>query len=465
MVEILLIAYFFPPVGGAGVQRALTFARYLPEEGFAPTVIAGPVTTADRWAPVDGTLVDEIPGDVRVHRVPGPAPAPSGRSRSRLERWLSRPRPFSSWWIESATELGLRVTSGERLILATMSPFESGEVAHRLSERLGIPWIADLRDPWALDEMQVYPSSLHRKIDMRRMERLLSTASAIVMNTPEATAALRAAFASLDDTPVATITNGFDASDFEGKAPPRRDGTFRIVHTGYLHTDMGLWLKKRSHRLLGGARSGVDILTRSHARLLEALEMWCARRPEIRDSLELVLAGSVTEGDRSMAAASPVAELVRFPGYLSHAESVELVRGADLLFLPMHDLPPGQRSSIVPGKTYEYMASGRPILAAVPDGDTRDFLERCGSALVCRPADVAAMVRSLDTVYDGWAHGKPVARSDDEYVASFERRKLVHELAAVLAGQLPETESGQAAADAGPRTSRPDTAAQPSGAR
>ena len=54
--------------------------------------------------------------------------------------------------------------------------------------------VADLRDPWALDEMQIYPSALHRKVEMRRMERLLSSASVIVMNTPEAASVLRNTF-------------------------------------------------------------------------------------------------------------------------------------------------------------------------------------------------------------------------------------------------------------------------------
>lgn len=438
MVEILFIAYFFPPVGGAGVQRALSVARYLPGEGLLPTVIAGPLPAGERWAPADESLVGAVPETARVHRVSGPVPAASGRARGRVERWLFRPSPFASWWVPSVVELGERVASGERLILATMSPFESGEAARVLSQRLGIPWVADLRDPWALDEMQVYPSALHRRRDMRRMERLLSTASAIVMNTPEATAALSEELPRLRETPIATITNGFDASDFDGDAPPRTDAMFRIVHTGYLHTDMGLWLRKRAHRMLGGARAGVDILTRSHAPLLEALEAWCARRPDVRGSFELVLAGSVTDGDRRIVGESPVADAVRFPGYLSHAESVALVRGADLLYLPMHDVARGSRSRIVPGKTYEYMAAGRPILAAVPDGDARDFLERSGTALLCRPGDVDGMVQILETAYDGWARGDPVVRPDEQYVARFERRNLTRELGALLAGLLPD---------------------------
>jgi hypothetical protein len=67
--------------------------------------------------------------------------------------------------------------------------------------------------------------------------------------------------------------------------------------------------------------------------------------------------------------------------YVPPAESVALIRLADLLFLPMRDLPPGVRVTIVPGKTYEYLASRRPILAAVSDGDARDLLESGGAFL------------------------------------------------------------------------------------
>jgi glycosyltransferase involved in cell wall biosynthesis len=355
-----------------------------------------------------------------------------------MERWLLLPKPFASWWVRATVELGARVATTERLILATMSPFESGEAARHLSERLGIPWVADLRDPWALDEMQVYPSALHRRLEERRMERLLSSASAIVMNTPEATAALRVSFPRLRGIPVATVTNGFDSADFDGPTPVRSDARFRIVHTGSLHTDAGLWLRKRSHRLLGGARSEVDILTRSHTHLLEALERWFARRPEVRDDVELVLAGSATDEDRRVAAQSPVASVVCFLGYLSHAASVELVRGADLLFLPMHSLPAGERSRIVPGKAYEYMASGRPILAAVPDGDARDFLERWDPAFVCRPDDIEAMTQTLDIVYERWVQREPMCRADNADIARFERRHLAQGLAATLAELLPE---------------------------
>jgi glycosyltransferase involved in cell wall biosynthesis len=278
--------------------------------------------------------------------------------------------------------------------------------------------------------MQVYLTRAHRRVDMGRMERLLSSASLIVMNTPEASKALKDTFPSLRRKEVITITNGFDDEDFAGLITPRRDNKFRIVHSGYLHTDSGLQLQKRRYyRLLGGMEPGVDISTRSHTVLLEAIARWRSERPEVGQHVELVFAGQTSKEDRAFANRCGVASLVQFTGYVSHQESIQLVRTADLLFLPMHNLPVGKRSRIVPGKTYEYMASGRPILAAVPDGDARDYLRSSGTALICRPDDVSGMIRVLDSAYTAWKSGKNVATRENDSIAQFERRNLTHALA------------------------------------
>ena len=46
---VLFLSYYFPPLGGAGVQRSAKFVRYLPELGFTPTVVAGPAEGRGRW--------------------------------------------------------------------------------------------------------------------------------------------------------------------------------------------------------------------------------------------------------------------------------------------------------------------------------------------------------------------------------------------------------------------------------
>jgi hypothetical protein len=430
--NVLFLAYHFPPTGGAGVQRSVKFVRYLPEFGFRPTIITGPAIVGDRWTPDDHSLAEEIPPDTTVLRLPTDPPTARDGWRDRIERWTGLGNTFRSWWIEGAVELGSTRTTD--LVYASMSPFESGTAAAELGRRLDVPWVADLRDPWALDEMQVYSTRFHRRLEERRMRSLLASASAVIMNTNEAAELVRN-FRELRNTPVFAIPNGFDSVDFSEPAPHPRDGVFRIVHTGYLHTATGKRHSSNSlvRRALGGAAPDVQIISRSHVFLLAAIDRVLEREPSLRGRLELHLAGRLSEDDLQAIGHS---EIVRTPGYLPHHETVRLLQSADLLFLPMHDLPPGRRATIVPGKTYEYLASGRPILAAVPDGDARDLLEQAGTAHLCRPRDVECMVSTLEAELHRVERGGSDAGLDVRLAARYERRALTAELATVFSETL-----------------------------
>jgi glycosyltransferase involved in cell wall biosynthesis len=436
MKRVLFLAYHFPPVGGAGVQRNAKFARYLPEFGYDSIVVTGPAAGLDRWAPIDATMEGEVPPGTEIRRIPG-EPPPSSRWHARAERWLGIRSPWVDWWNENAPKIARDATDVD-VIYASLVPYAAAEAATLLARELGKPWVADLQDPWALDEMWVAPTALHRRRDVRRMRRLLGDADAIVMNTSESRNRLLETFPELRHKVVVSIPNGFDAADFSGRAPPeRRDGKFRIVHTGYLHTELGLEHRRagKVRRFVGGAVSGVDIYTRSHVFLLEAIQRLLDERPELAAKIEVRLAGVLSDTDREIGQQYP---FVRLLGYVPHAESIELLRSADLLFLPMHDVPPGERISIVPGKTYEYMASGRPILAAVPDGDARDLLTEVETALLCHPSDVAAMHRIVAEQMERTRSDRPAPQPAVDVLARFERRQLTRELAEVF-DRLTET--------------------------
>jgi len=105
------------------------------------------------------------------------------------------------------------------------------------------------------------------------------------------------------------------------------------------------------------------------------------------------------------------------------------VRSADALFLPMHRLPRGGRSTIVPGKLYEYLASGRPVLAAVPEGDARDLVEDADWTVLCEPDDVDGIARGLLPL-PAQMHERRGRRADREaLLAEFARPRLAAELA------------------------------------
>lgn len=413
MRSILFLAHFFPPRGGAGVQRALKFVKYLPESGFRPLVLTGAADRASRWSPNDRSMLTEIRNDVPVFRLPK-----KDASRSAL------------------VALGSDIIRAHRpqLIFVTMSPFGDAPIAAALAQRHQLPWVADLRDPWALDEIQEYRTRWHRRRERGRMARCLRTASAIILNTPEAAARFRRAFPALAAKASFSLTNGYDASDFAAPVAASAREHFTIVHSGFLHAGDGLRRRRRRfvNRLLGRTEPGVDVLSRSHFYLLQALAVWLERKPEIRRQVRVRLLGALTPEDEQLVSQSDARSLVECTGYRPHPESIAEIRAADLLFLPMHTMPPGKRAGIVPGKTYEYMATGRPILAAVPEGDAKDFLREAGTASFCAPNAPAGMQRILERQFAAWRNGNARVTGNREFIAQFERRRLTKRLADIL---------------------------------
>lgn len=423
--RVLVLSYYFPPLGGVGAQRPLKFVKHLPEWGYEAIVVTGPDTAEVAWAPKDAVLDAEIPANVPVHRAAGPHPVPSG-SRHRLARWSGSWSPFHRWWQDEAMRVGLEAARDVDVVYTMMSPFSSAGAAAAVARSAGTPWVADLQDPWALDEWTVYPTALHRRLDLRRMRRDLRSAAAIVTTAHEPARVLREQFPDLAAV-IATIPWGWDRDDFVGAVPSRADGAFRIVYAGYTHLDRGRRHRARRpfRRMLGGAVKGLDILPRSHLYLMEAIERVGRLDPALARRTELHIAGPAPVGDHALGGAGAI---LRSYGYLPHDRAVALMRSADVLFLPMHDLPPGTRAHTIPGKTYEYLASGRPILAALPDGDARDLLGTAADVWLCRPVDVEGMAAALVEI----AHARLHVGGRAELAARFEWRELSRQLAGLF---------------------------------
>jgi hypothetical protein len=226
-----------------------------------------------------------------------------------------------------------------------------------------------------------------------------------------------------------TIPNGWDSDDFAAPAPERDDGRFRIVYSGYSHVAAGLRERRRSklRRRLGGSIRGLEVLARSHIYLAAALDEIAARAPATAERVELHLAGA------SPAAGVECSVDVVEHGYLVHDRAVALVRSADLLFLPMQGLAAGVRTRTVPGKTYEYLAAARPILAALPDGDARDLVAGFGHVHLCRPTDVEGMRDAI--LAELRAPSEPPADLRAR-IGHLERQALTEDLAALFDSTL-----------------------------
>jgi glycosyltransferase involved in cell wall biosynthesis len=435
--KILFIAYHFPPAGGGGVQRSLKFVKYLPECGFDPIVLTAKPNQEHRWTPTDQALADEVPESVKVHQVELPEEVHvPGKLERAIREMLGMRSRFGQTWMNLVIAEGTRIAQEEKpdLIFVTLSPFEGADAAAEISRRTGIPWIADLRDPWALDEFQLHRTRFHRSLEKMQMERSLRSASLIIMNTPESARRLGKTFPRLRANTIVSLTNGYDASDFTGEVQPIPGGKFSIVHSGYFHAESGLVERKRrtQYKLLGRTVPGVERLPRSHFYLLKALEQWLRDDPGIVNDVRMHCVGVLSKSDLALIDASPAKPLFECSGYLSHTECLRYVRAADLLFLPLHKMPPGMKAGIVPGKAYEYMASGRPILATLPASDARDFVTQAGTGVLCEPGDVEGMLAALKDQYAKWKSGAPRPDWDEDFVRQFERKNLTMKLASFL---------------------------------
>jgi glycosyltransferase involved in cell wall biosynthesis len=325
-----------------------------------------------------------------------------------------------------------------------MQPYASAAAGAKLSAALDIPWVADIGDPWALDDMIAYPTGLHRRRAVRQMRRTLATASAVVMNAPEAAELFRSRLPELEGKLVTAIPNGYEAADFLAPLSREESPIFKIVHTGYFHTGLARRYGRFRllRRILGGHDPDVDVLARSHVFLLEAVRTLLERRPDLHGKVEVHFAGVMSPADEAVLGELP---FVRELGYVDHGEAVRLVRVADLLFLPMYDLPAGRRATIIPGKTYEYLASGTPILAGVPDGDLRDLLSAAGNASLCRPRDVDCLADEIEQRVD---RRRKQERTNTQVVEQFTYANLTCRLAEVFDHALGSQRGDTAGASA-----------------
>ena len=216
MRPVLLIAFHYPPIGGAGVQRNVQLVRRLPAHGYRPVVLTGPGVPDYRWTPTDASLADGGEGPA-VHRIEGSEPPHGVRWEARLERWARIPARWQRWWSSRLVDAATSLPEDIALVRASLAPYAIGPAVVDVARRLGKPLVLDLEDPWALDEMMVYPTRLHRRLELRKMRRVLGEADAIVMNTPEAARRVVATFPELDGR-VRAIPNAFDPADFEAPA-------------------------------------------------------------------------------------------------------------------------------------------------------------------------------------------------------------------------------------------------------
>jgi len=427
--RIALVSFFFPPDGGAGTQRTAKFARYLPLSGWSPTVVTREIPASrGRWDPHDPTVTPDL--DVPILRVPVEG-TPSEWAQSCHDPDLPLP------WLDAIYGALHAHRSEFDAVMFSMSPFCLTMVGQRLQQEQArggpgassLKVIYDLRDPWALDGWRVYRSRSQWQRDLARMETALRSADGVVANTPDARAAMLETFSGLDPARIAVVTNGFDDEALPPSTPLARDrDRFTVVHTGTLHSDnlySGRGLKGLLRRFRRFRSEPLEPSGRTALHLLEAVQRLRAEGHDLGRKLRIVLVGVKDAATERCVAESGVADAVEVTGYLPHAESVQWLQRADALFLPLGGMPPGCRSRIVPGKLYEYVASGRPILACVPPGDALDLVREHTLAATADPCDVQQI---RDALVDLDSRDRTGPFASEGFLRDYHRRALACKL-------------------------------------
>ena len=356
MKRLLIITYYWPPTGGSGVQRWVKFSKYLPEFGWQPVIYTP--ENPEQLA-YDESLLKEIPQcaeiiKTRIHepyelyrkltgskgnKEVNPLNQQKKNWKQKLSLWLRGnlfiPDPRISWVKPSVRYLKKYLKEHPVDAVVTTGPPQSMHlIGLGLKRALGLRWIADFRDPWT--EMFYYKHmGLSKSSDRRHRlleQSVLDEADMVIAVSPP----VRDDFASKTSTPVHLITNGYDTDDFPKDVEPRDKSRFTIVHTGLFAADgdpVNLW---------------------------KALSQRCAEDASFAKRLQIRLAGKtdpqIIESIRSHGLGENLLDL----GYLPHEQIVREQQAADILILPLRREP--EYAKVLPGKIFEYLASGRPVL-------------------------------------------------------------------------------------------------------
>lgn len=431
--RVLIVTYDFPPAIVVGAQAGAQIARYLPAYGWEPIVLTVHerhitlVDTSDRGTS-PGTVVRTgvLPHPFTLYRflkrvmtaehTSAAATAPARRSPFR--RWilslLMIPDECNGW-IFPAILRGLVVIRARRphCIFSTGPRWTNHVVGLALAKLTALPWVAQFRDPWDDGEDAKPISSISVRTDRALRNWTMRTAQTITCVTEEHTRLLRAAHPEIPPAKIITIPNGYDGAEWEpvstdgdGASPATAD-KFVITYAGSLyHLRNPLPLFRALRSLIDSGRIAAE-------RIQVDLIGECEMAEEV----------SVAK----MAAGYGLRGCVNKTGVLSREETLRRVARSNLLLLLAE-------SSVhqIPGKTYEYLKAGRPILALASSGAVMDLLRRTGGAWIVSPADERGLATALLEAYRGWSDGTGGPRPDPLVVAGFDRRLLAGRFAAVF---------------------------------
>jgi glycosyltransferase involved in cell wall biosynthesis len=374
--RVLIITYYWPPSGGAGVQRWLKFARYLPEFGWKPVILTVDSSMA-AYPFVDQSLASDIPDELEVYKTPatdyfafykkdkskipsaGFATGPDKSLKGKLMRFARGnffiPDPRKGW-NKFAFRKACELIDSQNIkhVITTSPPHSTQLIGLSIKKKYpGIHWIADLRDPWTdiYYYSEFYPTPVSKSIDSSYEKKVLRESDRII-TVGESLKDLFSKKLKGSEKKIDIITNGYDEADFnyENIYSP---GIFTITYVGTLSDIYPL------QSFIGALKS----------------------YEEKGNKFLLRFIGSVSPLQKEFIKKEISTASLEFIPYVNHQTAIKYMLESSvlLLIIPDHE----SNKSIITGKIFEYIASGKPVICIAPeDGDAASIIKSAGAGEV-----------------------------------------------------------------------------------
>ena len=422
--KVLIIAYYWPPAGGPGVQRWLKFVKYLRDFKVEPIVY---VPENPNYPIIDEEIGQDLPKDITVlkHPINEPYKAAGKLSKTESETIskgiIHKPESQSfveklmlfvrgnffipdarKNWIKPSVAYVSKYLKEESIdtIITTGPPHSLHLIGLKLKQQLDLRWIADFRDPWTTigyhKKLKLLPFA---KAKHRRLEaKVLQTADEIIVTSPST----KTEFAGITSKSITVITNGYDVNSVNDFT---MDTKFTLAHIGSLLSDRNpevLW------QVLG------DI----------------ARDDQIFQSqFQLNLVGAVSNEVLRSLEAHDLSQFVNLVGYVSHEDAIKYQKQSQLLLLI--EIDSEDTKCIIPGKLFEYMASNRPILAIGPEGwDVAAIMKSTNTGVCFNYNDYKAIKNQVLSYFKAYQKGE--LQSHAIGLQQYSRKKLTEQLAGLI---------------------------------
>ena len=427
MKKLLIISYYWPPSGGAGVQRWLKFVKYLRRFGWEPVVY----TPENPEAPADDpSLEKDIPEGLMVVKTKIWEPYAfykkfTGRKKyDKIKVGLlsenkvpTRTENLSVWirgnlfipdarkyWIKPSIKYLKSWLNSHPVdaLVSTGPPHSMHRIAQALHTQLNIPWLADFRDPWTSIDFYHELKLSHRsdRLHHRMEKQVLEQADRVLVVSN----GMLDDFMKIHQRDYLVIPNGFDDEDTTGgKAELHQK--FSIAHIGSM----------------GPARNPLI--------LWQALKELVAEQKEFAAHLEVDLLGQVDHSVREQISSHGLDKFIRYIPYMQHDEVVQFQKKVQVLLLVINQTP--NAHLVVTGKIFEYINSGRPIINIGPvDGDAADIINETNTRHSIAYEDVSGLKKIIHDQFLLFLKGENKVNAKN--VENYSRLNLTRQLGAVL---------------------------------